>query len=990
MLVLVGLSTEHLIESNVRVCCNPYGKHRKPIQKCLREITDFDCLLNENLVAGNFWCDNCRKLVVAVSDQTGSEAQCSTLCVREAEKKYCADSEVQINVGEAGAEIHAQQNLEKALQGPIFSCYDPYKKHKKAITKNLRIISEADAQGNQELVGLYWCTECRIRQLTTEDNQTGEGSHCGASESERSSCADPFKIHNKPVYKGLRVIKESDRERHSRNLLLVGQLWCDKCRKMAPATSETSGSAPSSQEPGAACMPSTQGSGTSPTLSPAIQKERVRQCLNSLGLSPLPPSREVSRSDTSKADVGKRKLEAAVDVVKKKISLALKVNEEDLQSIQDKKAQDHDLLMEEIRKKLPSASRVQKYQLLSLVPDSWPIITAANFFGISRTLFIAARQLKREKGILPIPDFSRASSVNEATKALIKSYYCSDENSKVMPGSRDCVSISKGVYEQKRLLLSNIPELYEAFKNDNDGLKVGKSIFWSLKPKCCVSAGQAGTHEQCVCQTHQNFKLLSHALNMKTYYRNLIALCVCNIEDKSCMLRICDKCPTVEEIEDILKGQIEIPYIPDLPEDEFSSDFEYNFFEETVKFRQWKSVDGRTEMVVEVCSRADLIGIAAKQMRDLIIHDYIACNQRDYLKNLKNELPSNTVIVAMDFAMNYNCLVQGAVQSYHWSPKQATVHPTVIYYKSKDYVVEHKTIIFISDDLDHDVPLVKKIQELTVSFIKQELPHIEEIIYSTDGCACQYKSKGYFLNLCNHEADFGFKASHTYFATSHGKSQCDADGGSVKRKARKASLQRPLDKQIISAKDLYDFCTTEMKDTFIFKFISKVEVEPSRRLYQENMVNLETLPGTRSFHFMKPLNENTIACWRISNDQDEPTSLIHSLWEVLRPAASILYVSNGMYVVVRLAKNRYLAQITDVYHEEKEADVSLLMPKLPSKQFYWPKEIKSATVPLPHIICDVQPMDTDDKVSFTNTDLEKLYNLKIMKRPHSNELRSII
>ncbi len=74
-----------------------------------------------------------------------------------------------------------------------------------------------------------------------------------------------------------------------------------------------------------------------------------------------------------------------------------------------------------------------------------------------------------------------------------------------------------------------------------------------------------------------------------------------------------------------------------------------------LKFRQWKSVDGRTEMVVEVCSRADLIGIAAKQMRDLIIHDYIACNQRDYLKNLKNELPSNTVIVAMDFAMNYNC-----------------------------------------------------------------------------------------------------------------------------------------------------------------------------------------------------------------------------------------------------------------------------------------------------------------------------------------------
>lgn len=106
-------------------------------------------------------------------------------------------------------------------------------------------------------------------------------------------------------------------------------------------------------------------------------------------------------------------------------------------------------------------------------------------------------------------------------------------------------------------------------------------VAFSDQTECCVSAGKAGTHEQCVCQTHQNFKLLSHALNMKTHYRNLIALCVCNTEDKSCMLRICDKRPTVEEIADILKGQIEIPHFPDLPEDEFLSDFEYNFFEET-------------------------------------------------------------------------------------------------------------------------------------------------------------------------------------------------------------------------------------------------------------------------------------------------------------------------------------------------------------------------------------------------------------------------
>lgn len=39
------------------------------------------------------------------------------------------------------------------------------------ITKSLRVISEADAKGNKELVDRYWCTQCRIRMLS--DNQSG-------------------------------------------------------------------------------------------------------------------------------------------------------------------------------------------------------------------------------------------------------------------------------------------------------------------------------------------------------------------------------------------------------------------------------------------------------------------------------------------------------------------------------------------------------------------------------------------------------------------------------------------------------------------------------------------------------------------------------------------------------------------------------------------------------------------------------------------------
>lgn len=53
----------------------------------------------------------------------------------------------------------------------------------------------------------------------------------------------------------------------------------------------------------------------------------------------------------------------------------------------------------------------------------------------------------------------------------------------------------------------------------------------------------------------------------------------------------------------------------------------------------------------------------------------------------------------------------------------------------------------------------------------------------------QYKNKYNFINLCHHEQDFKIKAEWSFFATSHGKSECDVIGGTVKRLVRKESLE---------------------------------------------------------------------------------------------------------------------------------------------------------------------------------------------------------
>ena len=56
---------------------------------------------------------------------------------------------------------------------------------------------------------------------------------------------------------------------------------------------------------------------------------------------------------------------------------------------------------------------------------------------------------------------------------LLPKLLLSDEYSRMMPGSKDKVRISKNVYMQKRMLLRNLNELHSAFKFEHPGLKIG-------------------------------------------------------------------------------------------------------------------------------------------------------------------------------------------------------------------------------------------------------------------------------------------------------------------------------------------------------------------------------------------------------------------------------------------------------------------------------------------------------------------------------------
>ena len=94
-----------------------------------------------------------------------------------------------------------------------------------------------------------------------------------------------------------------------------------------------------------------------------------------------------------------------------------------------------------------------------------------------------AQKLRKEQGILAVPEeYSREAE--EEMKVKLKEFFERDDVSRVCPGKKDCVSVKledeRKEKVQKRLLLSNLKEIYQHFVTENATLKVGFSTFAML------------------------------------------------------------------------------------------------------------------------------------------------------------------------------------------------------------------------------------------------------------------------------------------------------------------------------------------------------------------------------------------------------------------------------------------------------------------------------------------------------------------------------
>ena len=603
------------------------------------------------------------------------------------------------------------------------------------------------------------------------------------------------------------------------------------------------------------------------------------------------------------------------------------------------KCKDFDKLVDLLVEKCKVSSRKEKIKMLTLVPDSWNKKKIQETFGVTRYVVDCARSLKKEKGILSEPERKLGHPISNDTKEMVQKFYELDEYSRVCPGKKDYVSViinKEKIHKQKRLLLVNLNELYSAFKERNS-IKIGFSKFCELRPKWCVAVGPKGTHSVCVCQYHQNAKLLLAALPFNIYYRDLLSKVVCDLQNRDCMLHACEKCPGKEALQEYIKNQLDTLEID---------------HDDTIKYKQWVHID-RTTLTTLESTIKDLLDNICESFNNLTQHHFIAKSQSEALKIFKEIINCTVAIILLDFAENYGFIVQDAVQGHHWDNSQATVHPFVMYLKdSPNSDLKCVNMCVISDHLKHDTVAVHAFITEILTAVKKNYPDLKKIIYFSDGASSQYKNFKNLANLSSHYEDHNLSAEWHYFATSHGNSPCDGIGGTVKRLVARASLQNPINNQILTPRDMYNWLKDNV-DGIEFFFITQDQVKENSVKYKlsERYEACKTIAGIRSHHSFIPSIGNKLEMRRVSLDKiytivtlgRDIEEQLTVKWEDFQP---------GKYLECLYDANWYVGNIKDCSDEHSDVLVSF-MKKSEHNVLSWPigSRKDECWVPVQHIIC---------------------------------------
>ena len=138
------------------------------------------------------------------------------------------------------------------------------------------------------------------------------------------------------------------------------------------------------------------------------------------------------------------------------------------------------------------------------------------------------------------------------------------------------------------------------------------------------------------------------------------------------MIYWCENCQGVGNVEQFLYNSLN-PNDPNNTDGDREDDAE----ETEIEFKHWAMTD-RTELTSMILPQNEFINLFVEKLDNITTHSFIARFQASYLKQLKNKLGADELIVLGDFTENYFFLVQDEIQWYHWNKNQCSPHPVVV------------------------------------------------------------------------------------------------------------------------------------------------------------------------------------------------------------------------------------------------------------------------------------------------------------------------
>jgi hypothetical protein len=302
--------------------------------------------------------------------------------------------------------------------------------------------------------------------------------------------------------------------------------------------------------------------------------------------------------------------------------------------------------------------------LLTLIPENWSVTRIMDKFQAIKHIVLKSKNLIKERGYGSLPGpRKRRSGISSETITSVTEFYKSMDISRQLPGLNDCISVrdvnGNRVQKQKLLVLCSLSEAYKAFLEKYPSDNIGFSKFAELRPKECILAGKAGTHNECVCIIHQNNNLLCPVITkilqcdpVIKNERELLKRVSCENLTWDCCNGDCEDCNVL--LDDFLK---QIKAAADAEE---MNKVTYSYLNPVENVFKLQKIISSVDEIVEILSESKY-GLAVLRK-----HDFITKQQSSYLKLVKNYLQVGECVVVLDFAENYKFLTQNEIQAAHY------------------------------------------------------------------------------------------------------------------------------------------------------------------------------------------------------------------------------------------------------------------------------------------------------------------------------------